>query len=277
MQHRLFSLNDAWFRLFMWELCWNLVEYYHEAICCCLLLLPHRQHSVQRWPRFVAQSARQQRVSHPAHANGWRPSVDVHNNTLRSGQLCTGEKKVLIVAIALILGDLWIIEIEQISFDFMVISQNIVIVNFLFMLMTFQSGIMAFLTSIHCCPEAHWSVQTKQRENFWTAIPTANTRPDLTNSVNDCVSRMVVESILLNQIKWSWQCSFHKTMFYLMKSKYAVYFNIKETKIERYAFFGTLGIGLDALTLFVPVTAFISAVSMVGFWSGLGLEMHNYN
>ena len=44
-------------------------------------------------------------------------------------------------------------------------------------------------------------MQTKQRENFWTAIPTANTRPDLTKSVNDCVSRMVVESILLNQIK----------------------------------------------------------------------------
>ena len=46
----------------------------------------------------------------------------------------------------------------------MFISQNIVIVNFLFILVTFQSGIMAILTSIHCCPEAHWSMQTKQRE-----------------------------------------------------------------------------------------------------------------
>ena len=48
----------------------------------------------------------------------------------------------------------------------MVISQNMVIINFLFILGTFQSGIMACLTSIHCCPVAHWSVQTKQRENF---------------------------------------------------------------------------------------------------------------
>ena len=60
------------------------------------------------------------------------------------------------------------------SFDSMVISQNIVIVNFLFILVTFQSGIMAFVTSIHCCPKAHWSVQTKQRENLWTAIPAVN-------------------------------------------------------------------------------------------------------
>ena len=60
------------------------------------------------------------------------------------------------------------------SFDSMVISQNMVIFHFLFILVTFQSGIMAFLTSIHCCPEAHWSVQTKQRENLWTAIPTVN-------------------------------------------------------------------------------------------------------
>ena len=52
----------------------------------------------------------------------------------------------------------------------MAISQNIVIVKLLFILVTFQAGIMAFLTSIHCCPGAHWSVQTKQRENLWTAV-----------------------------------------------------------------------------------------------------------
>ena len=48
----------------------------------------------------------------------------------------------------------------------MVISQNMVIVNFLFILVTFQAGIlvMAFLTSIHCCPDA----DTKQRENCHT-------------------------------------------------------------------------------------------------------------
>ena len=60
------------------------------------------------------------------------------------------------------------------SFDSMAMSQNKVIVNFLFILVTFHSGIMAFLTSIHCCPEAHWSMQTK-RENLWTAIPAVNT------------------------------------------------------------------------------------------------------
>ena len=57
-----------------------------------------------------------------------------------------------------------------ISFDSLVISQNMVFFQkkSSFIFMTFQSGIMAFLTSIHCCPEAHWSVQTKQRENLWT-------------------------------------------------------------------------------------------------------------
>ena len=61
------------------------------------------------------------------------------------------------------------------SFDSMVISQNIATVNFLFILVTFQSRIMAFLTSIHCCPEAHLFVQTgKHRENLWTAIPAVN-------------------------------------------------------------------------------------------------------
>ena len=53
---------------------------------------------------------------------------------------------------------------------------------------------------------------------------------------------MVVESILLNQIKWSWYHSFQKTMFYLMKSKYAIFSNIKVMNIERSASLGTLGI-----------------------------------
>ena len=75
------------------------------------------------------------------------------------------------------------------SFDSMVISQNIVIVNFLFILVTFQSGIMAFLTSTHCCPEAHWSMQTKQRENLWTAIPAVNSSRRFNKIVNICVSR----------------------------------------------------------------------------------------
>ena len=56
---------------------------------------------------------------------------------------------------------------------------------------------------------------------------------------------MVVESILPNQMKWSWYHSFQKTMFYLMKSKYAIYFNIKVTKIERSAFLGTPGIVIE--------------------------------
>ena len=72
----------------------------------------------------------------------------------------------------------------------MVISQNMVIVNFLFILVTFHAGIMAsFLTSIHWCPEAHWSVRTKQRENSWIAIHTRHifARADLTKFINDCV------------------------------------------------------------------------------------------
>ena len=120
----------------------------------------------------------------------------------------------------------------------MVISQNIVIFNFLFILVTFQSGIMAFLTSIHCCPEAHWSVQTKQRKNLWTAIPAVNTSRRFNKIRKMTVfHEMVVELILLNQIKWSWYHPFQKTMFYLMKSKYAIFSSIKVMKIERSAFF----------------------------------------
>ena len=86
-------------------------------------------------------------------------------------------------------NDTTIIEIGWVVFYSMVISQNIVIVSFLFILMTFQSGIKAFLTSIHCCPEAHWSVQTKQRENLWTAIPAVNSSRRFFLKINDCVSR----------------------------------------------------------------------------------------
>ena len=43
---------------------------------------------------------------------------------------------------------------------------------------------MAFLTSIyiHCCPEAHWSVQTKQRENIMDSnIPAVNSSRRINN------------------------------------------------------------------------------------------------
>ena len=110
------------------------------------------------------------------------------------------------------------------SFDSMVISHNIVIVNFLFILVTFQSGIMAFLTSIHCCPEAHWSVQTKQRENLWTAIPAVIARADLTKFVNECVSRNVYRINTTKPYQMILVLFFsQKTMFYLMKSKYAIF------------------------------------------------------
>ena len=58
------------------------------------------------------------------------------------------------------------------SSNSMVISQSIVIVKFLFILVTFRSGIMAFLTSIHCSPLIR--ANNLQRENLWTAIPAVN-------------------------------------------------------------------------------------------------------
>ena len=48
---------------------------------------------------------------------------------------------------------------------------------------------------------------------------------------------MTIESKLLNQFQWSRYHSFQKTMFYLMKSQNVIFSNIKETKIERSAFF----------------------------------------
>ena len=55
---------------------------------------------------------------------------------------------------------------------------------------------------------------------------------------------MTIESKLLNQFQWSWYHSFQKTIFYLMKSKYAICLNIKVTKIERSSFWGTSGIAV---------------------------------
>ena len=40
---------------------------------------------------------------------------------------------------------------------------------------------------------------------------------------------MTIESKLLNQFQWSWHHSFQKTMFYLIKSKYAIYFFFKSS------------------------------------------------
>ena len=85
------------------------------------------------------------------------------------------------------------------SFYSMVISQNIVITNFLFILVIFLSGIMAFFTSIHCCPEACWSVQTKQRENLWTAIPAINNSPRL----NKIRKLLCFKKWLENQYYWT--------------------------------------------------------------------------
>ena len=53
---------------------------------------------------------------------------------------------------------------------------------------------------------------------------------------------ITIYSKLLNQFQWSWYHSFQKTMFYLMKAKDAIFSNIKLTKFERSAFFGTPGI-----------------------------------
>ena len=50
---------------------------------------------------------------------------------------------------------------------------------------------------------------------------------------------ITIQLKLLSQFQWSWYYSFQKTMFYLMKSKYAIFLNIKVTKIERSAFFWT--------------------------------------
>ena len=50
---------------------------------------------------------------------------------------------------------------------------------------------------------------------------------------------ITIKSKLLNQFQWSWYHSFQKTMFYLMKLKHAIFSNIKVTKIERSASFGT--------------------------------------
>ena len=53
---------------------------------------------------------------------------------------------------------------------------------------------------------------------------------------------MVVESILPNQIKLSWYHSFQKTMFYMMKEKYDIFFYIKVTKIKHSTSFLTPGL-----------------------------------
>ena len=104
--------------------------------------------------------------------------------------------------------------------------------------MTFQSGIMVFLTSIPCCPEVHWSMQTKHTENLWTAIPAVNS----SQTFNKICKWLRFKKWLENQYYHTKSndlgiIPFQKTMFYLMKSKYAIFSNFNVTKIERYTFF----------------------------------------
>ena len=49
---------------------------------------------------------------------------------------------------------------------------------------------------------------------------------------------ITIESKLLNQFQWSLYHSFQMTMFYLAKSKYVLFSNIKVTKIGRSDFWG---------------------------------------
>ena len=71
----------------------------------------------------------------------------------------------------------------------------------------------------------HWSVpavNNSRRYKFWL------------------FQEMVVESILLNQIKWSWYHSFRIQCFIWWNQCY-IFSNIKVTRIKRSAFFGTPG------------------------------------
>ena len=125
----------------------------------------------------------------------------------------------------------------------MVISQNIVIVNFLFNLVTFQSGIMAFLTSIYIVARKpiYPCKQNKER-TYGLLHPPKIAHTDLTKSVNDCVSRngCRINTTKSNQVILV--SFFSEDNVYLMKSKYAIFSNIKVTKIKRSTFFGTPGI-----------------------------------
>ena len=84
-------------------------------------------------------------------------------------------------------------------------------------------------------------MQTKQREErLWTAIFTYTRRTKLaqifTQILNDCVSR---NDRRINTTEINQMIFIEDSLFYLMKSKYAIFSNIKVTKVERSAFGGT--------------------------------------
>ena len=101
--------------------------------------------------------------------------------------------------------------------------------------MTFQSGIMALLTSIHCCPEAHDTCKQNKEITYELPNPPEIAHTDLAEFINDCVSRngCRINTSEPNQVIL--ESFFQKTMFYLMKSRHAIYLNIKVMKIKHSA------------------------------------------
>ena len=88
---------------------------------------------------------------------------------------------------------------------------------------------------------------------------------------------MVVESILPNQIKWSWYHSFQKTMFDLMKYKCLCYrFEYQSNENWAFRFFGTPGKWCKAHHFYFSINAVVTPVrkaasyepriAMLGIW-----------
>ena len=128
------------------------------------------------------------------------------------------------------------------SIDSTTISWNTVIYEFINLRELFTAGIAVHKLSLCFVRTDQWASGQQYMEVRKAIIPAWNVtrmKRKLTLTVYWEIS---IKSKLLNQFQWSWYHSFQKTMFYLMKLKYARFSNIKLTKIELSASFGTPGI-----------------------------------
>ena len=103
-----------------------------------------------------------------------------------------------------------------------------------------DNGFSAFHTLMPRSPLIR-AKQNKERTSGLLYLPKSCHFTDLTQFINDCVSRngcRINTSTEPNKMILVRYHSFQKTMFCLMESKYAIFSDIKVTKIKHFAFFG---------------------------------------
>ena len=118
------------------------------------------------------------------------------------------------------------------SIDSTTISWNTVIYNFFLNLRElFMVGIAVHKFSLCFVRTDQWASGQQYTEVRKAIIPAWNVTRMKRKLTMTVFWEITIDSKLLNQFQWTWYHSLQKTLFYLTKLKYAIFSNIKVTKI----------------------------------------------